>query len=250
MLWAGAVLVLAFAARPAVQKEPPAEPPNIIYILADDLGYKELGSYGQRKIKTPRLDRMAAEGMRFTQFYSGSPVCAPSRCTFLTGKHTGRAYVRDNHELGGFRDEEEHGQLPLPPSEKTLAAWLKERGYATALVGKWGLGGPGSDGTAEPARLRSVLRLSRSEAGAQLLSDAPVAERDARPARRTSSSCLTRRYEGDPNDPKSYAKYKGADYAMDAMTREALDVRAREQGSALLPLLRADDSASGAAGAG
>ena len=75
---------------------PPPDPPNLIYILADDLGYGELGSYGQTRIRTPNLDRLAAEGMRFTQHYSGSPVCAPSRCVLLTGKHTGHAIVRDN----------------------------------------------------------------------------------------------------------------------------------------------------------
>jgi len=120
--------------------------PNIIYILADDLGYGELGSYGQTKIKTPNLDRMAAEGIRFTQHYSGSPVCAPSRCTLLTGKHTGHAYIRDNYEVGGWGPDEPEGQLPLRPEEVTIGEMLKEAGYATAAIGKWGLGGPGSVG--------------------------------------------------------------------------------------------------------
>ena len=113
--------------------------PNIIYILADDLGYGELGSYGQTKIKTPHLDRLAAEGLRFTQHYSGSPVCAPSRCTLLTGKHTGHCQVRDNYELGGFADDEERGQLPLTPGATTLGTMLQHQGYATAAIGKWGL---------------------------------------------------------------------------------------------------------------
>ena len=77
-------------------------PPNIVYVLADDLGYGELGSYGQSKIRTPHLDRLAREGMRFTQHYSGSPVCAPARCVFLTGRHTGRSLVRANSERGGW----------------------------------------------------------------------------------------------------------------------------------------------------
>ena len=105
-------------------QQPADEPPNIIYFLADDLGYGEVGAYGQEIIQTPHLDRLAAEGLRFTQHYSGSPVCAPSRCTLLTGRHTGHCYVRDNFELGGFADEEEHGQLPLRKGAFTLGLSL------------------------------------------------------------------------------------------------------------------------------
>src|SRR5688500_16637036 len=128
------------------QQPAAANQPNIVFILADDLGYGELGSYGQQRIRTPRLDRLAAEGMRFTQFYAGSTVCAPSRATFLTGVHTGRAHVRDNYGTGTHADDDEQGQFPLPADHPTLARALKARGYATAAVGKWGLGGPGSTG--------------------------------------------------------------------------------------------------------
>lgn len=120
--------------------------PNIIYILADDLGYNELGSYGQKIIRTPNLDQLAQEGMRFTQHYSGSPVCAPSRGTLLTGKNTGNGYIRDNLEMGGWGPNEPEGQLPLLASEFTIAEMLKPLGYATGFVGKWGLGGPDSEG--------------------------------------------------------------------------------------------------------
>ena len=120
--------------------------PNVIYILADDLGYRELGSYGQEIIRTPNLDKLAVEGMRFTQHYSGSPVCAPSRGTLLTGKHTGNGYVRDNLEMGGWGPDEPEGQLPLLDAEITIAEMLKPLGYATGFVGKWGLGGPESEG--------------------------------------------------------------------------------------------------------
>ena len=116
------------------------QPPNIIYILADDLGYGELGSYGQKKIKTPNLDRLAADGMRFTQHYTGAPVCAPSRYMFLTGNHAGHAYIRGNYELGQFSDEMEGGQMPIPETTPTLAKMLKKAGYQTAMIGKWGLG--------------------------------------------------------------------------------------------------------------
>lgn len=120
--------------------------PNIIYIMADDLGYGELGCYGQQKIKTPNLDKMAAEGLRFTDFYAGSPVCAPSRSVLLTGKHTGHTQVRDNQEFGGFEDTNEFGQMPLAPNTETIATMLKSAGYTTACVGKWGLGGPNTTG--------------------------------------------------------------------------------------------------------
>ena len=113
---------------------PPARKPNIIFILADDLGYGDLGCYGQKKIKTPHLDGMAAEGVRFTQVYAGSTVCAPSRCALMTGLHTGHTRVRGN------------ARVPLRPEDVTVAEVLKQAGYATALVGKWGLGEPGSTG--------------------------------------------------------------------------------------------------------
>src|SRR5678815_5736401 len=87
--------------------------PNIIYIYADDLGYGELGCYGQEKIKTPNLDKLAKEGVRFTQHYTGAPVCAPARCILLTGKHSGHSYIRGNYELGVFEDSLEGGQMPL-----------------------------------------------------------------------------------------------------------------------------------------
>jgi len=124
----------------------PARKPNIVFVLADDLGYAELGCYGQEKIETPNLDRLAAQGMRFTQHYSGSPVCAPSRCTLLTGKHTGHAYIRDNYEIGGWGPDDPEGQLPLPEGTTTLGTLLQQQGYATCAIGKWGLGGPDSTG--------------------------------------------------------------------------------------------------------
>ncbi len=104
--------------------------PNIVYILADDLGYGDLGCYGQTKIKTPNLDRMAAEGMRFTQHYAGSTVCAPSRCSLMTGKHTGHCTVRGNVDV------------LMKPEERTVAEVLKAAGYATGCIGKWGIGHP------------------------------------------------------------------------------------------------------------
>jgi arylsulfatase A len=117
-----------------------ARKPNIVFILADDLGWGDLGSYGNTKIRTPYLDQMAKEGMRFTQFYAGSPVCAPSRCVLMTGKHGGHAFIRDNRAV---RPE---GQWPIPATEVTLAELLKAQGYATGAFGKWGLGFVGTEG--------------------------------------------------------------------------------------------------------
>jgi arylsulfatase A len=121
--------------------------PNIIYIYADDLGYGELGCYGQTKIKTTHIDQLAKEGMRFTQHYSSAPVCAPSRCMLMTGKNPGHSYIRGNYEMGGFEDSTERGQLPLHEGAYTIAKMLKERNYATGMVGKWGMGVVGTTGS-------------------------------------------------------------------------------------------------------
>lgn len=136
--------------------------PNIIYILADDLGYGELGAYGQEIIETPHIDELARKGMRFTQHYAGSPVCAPSRYMLLTGKHPGNAYIRANSNRPtppsfSYADYEnlyeamvEHpeieGQRAMPASTITVAEVLKEAGYRTGAIGKWGNGGPDSEG--------------------------------------------------------------------------------------------------------
>ncbi|MCC6793955.1 MAG: arylsulfatase [Candidatus Hydrogenedentes bacterium] len=113
----------------------PAQKPNIIFILADDLGYGDLGCYGQERIKTPNLDQMAKEGMRFTQCYAGSTVCAPSRCALMTGLHTGHCWIRGN------------ARVPLRPEDVTVAELLKGAGYTTGLIGKWGLGNEDTTGT-------------------------------------------------------------------------------------------------------
>jgi arylsulfatase A-like enzyme len=114
--------------------------PNIIYIMTDDLGYGDLGCYGQDQIQTPNIDKLAAEGMRFTDHYAGSTVCAPSRCSLMTGLHTGHTQVRGNKEVRPM------GQHPLATNTMTVARLLQQNGYTTGLVGKWGLGGPDNDG--------------------------------------------------------------------------------------------------------
>lgn len=118
----------------SAQGQSPDRKPNIIFILADDLGYGDLGCYGQQTIQTPHIDAMAREGSRFTQCYAGSTVCAPSRCALMTGLHTGHGRVRGNK------------RVPLQPQDTTVAEILKTAGYHTALIGKWGLGEPDSTG--------------------------------------------------------------------------------------------------------
>lgn len=123
---------------------------NVVFILADDLGWGELGSYGQQKIPTPHLDRLAAQGMRFTRHYSGAPVCAPSRCVLMTGKHLGHAEVRGNRQAKVTDARFDEGQHPLTAQAVTFAQLFQQAGYATGAMGKWGLGPVGSTG--EPAR--------------------------------------------------------------------------------------------------
>lgn len=117
-----------------------APPPNVVFILADDLGWGELGSYGQSKIRTPHLDRLAAEGMRFSQHYSGAPVCAPSRAVLMTGRHLGKAEIRTNRPQTNPDGTRAEGQFPLSDGAVTLAEIFKEAGYVTGAMGKWGLG--------------------------------------------------------------------------------------------------------------
>lgn len=134
------LLLILLTSTLAAEVSPPAQSrrelkPNIIIILADDLGYGDLGCYGQKKIFTPHLDQMAAEGMRFTQHYAGAPLCAPSRCVLMTGRHTGHASIRDNA-----------GPQTLRADEPILPEVMRTAGYATYATGKWGLGAVGSTG--------------------------------------------------------------------------------------------------------
>jgi arylsulfatase A-like enzyme len=194
--------------------------PNIVYIMADDLGYGEIGAYGQTKINTPNLDRLAQKGMKFNQFYASSAVCAPTRGSLMTGLHIGHAQVRDNEEFGGFKDDEEQGQLPLAENTMTIARLLKNNGYTTALIGKWGLGGPNSVGVPnkqgfdyffgyldqKQAHNYYPSHLWRNETWTKLNNE---------------YFSPHQKLQGDPNDPKSYDAFKGKEYASDTMTEDA-----------------------------
>jgi arylsulfatase A len=203
--------------------------PNIIFIMADDLGYGELGSYGQEKIRTPYLDRMTAEGMRFTQHYSGSPVCAPSRCVLLTGKHTGHAYIRANDEMTErgdvWHDPAIEGQRPLPPGTTTMATLLRSAGYATAGIGKWGLGGPDDSGHPNDQGFDFWYGYLCQRVAHNYYPTHLWRNREKHILEGNEYFYPHQRFpeDGDPDDPEAYAAYSGKHYSLDLMEREALD---------------------------
>ena len=213
-MWRLLAFLLAAGLASAQQ---PERKPNIIFILADDLGYADLGSYGQKHIRTPHLDRLARTGMRFTQHYSGNAVCAPSRCVLLTGLHPGHAAIRDNREV------KPEGQTPLPSGTVTIAHLLRQQGYATAVIGKWGLGFPGSSG--DPLQQGfdrffgyNCQREAHNHYPAALWDNARklVLRNVAFPAHQKLPE------EADPSDPLSYARFRGNVYAPDRLRDAAL----------------------------
>ena len=206
-------------------------PPNIIYILADDLGYGDLGCYGQKLIETPNIDLLASSGIRFTQHYSGAPVCAPSRCSLLTGKHTGHAYIRGNDEwaergkVWDYRamlaDSTLEGQRPIPENENTFAQLLKTAGYTNGIVGKWGLGAPQTNSTPlhkgfdffygyncqRQAHTYYPVHLYKNDRRVYLKND-------------TVPPNTGLEKGADPYDLKSYSKFTLKEYACDPMFEE------------------------------
>lgn len=208
--------------------------PNIIYILADDLGYGELGAYGQEKIETPNIDALTKTGMKFTQHYTSAPVCAPARYMLLTGKHSGHAYIRGNDEwsergeVWNYRatilDSTLEGQRPIPGNTILFPKKLKEKGYATGMVGKWGLGAPHTDALPtkmgfdfffgyncqRQAHTYYPVHLYRNEKRAHLNNDTIPPSRKLLPG-------------SDPNDPTSYKDYTLNDYTPDLMFNEMIN---------------------------
>lgn len=142
------IVSLFTSCSPKLDQKPLATKPNIIFIMSDDQGYHDLGVYGSEQVKTPSLDQMAREGMRFTQVYAGAPVCAPTRCSLLTGKHTGHTTRRDNRSTDDLdKSFRQRKLIPLAKEDYTFAHMLQEAGYVTGGFGKWGLGNPGTTGT-------------------------------------------------------------------------------------------------------
>ncbi|MEN7550446.1 arylsulfatase [Rapidithrix thailandica] len=211
-----------------------ATPPNIIYILADDMGYGELGCYGQSKIETPNIDKLAANGMKFTQHYSGAPVCAPARGVLLTGLHAGHAHIRGNDEWAergdvwdfakAVEDPNLEGQRPIPADTPTIGKLLQQSGYKTGVVGKWGLGAPLTDGIPNQrgfdfffgyncqrqAHTYYPKHLWKNQE--KVLLDNELVVPNAKLAK-----------DADPYDSASYAKYNLTDYAPELMQKEVLN---------------------------
>ncbi len=208
--------LLVFIALPGTVR---ADKPNIIFILADDLGFRELGCYGQEKIKTPRIDQLAGEGMRFTRAYSGNAVCAPSRCVLMTGKHPGHAIVRNNKAI------KPEGQHPIPDTEVTIAELLEKEGYVSGAFGKWGLGNTWSEGNPNKQGFERFFGFNcqahaHSYYPATLWSDSETFPLKNDPPIPGHGGLA----EGaDPGDPRSYDSYKGQDYASDHINDQALE---------------------------
>lgn len=208
--------------------------PNIILILADDLGYGDLGVYGQQKIETPNLDKLAAGGMIFTQHYAGAPVCAPSRCVLLTGLHPGHAAIRGNDEWASrgevwnyakaVEDPNLEGQRPIPEGIPTLGTLLQSAGYYTAMVGKWGLGAPLTESVPNnrgfdyffgyncqrQAHTYYPRHLWKNREKVWLDNELVVPGTPLDP-------------EEDPLDPESYRRYRLQEYAPELMQQEVLE---------------------------
>ena len=211
-----------------VTEIPVSKKPNIIYILADDLGYGELGVYGQEKIETPNIDALAKNGMTFSQHYTGAPVCAPARYMLLTGKHSGHAYIRGNDEWSErgdvwnykavIQDSTLEGQRPIPENTILFPELLQEQGYRTGMIGKWGMGAPhtnsiptkmgfdyffGYNGQRQ-AHTYYPLHLYENESRYHLDND-------------TLAPSIRLDKGSDPNDSASYAKYTSNVYSPDIM---------------------------------
>ncbi|MCC6821452.1 MAG: arylsulfatase [Verrucomicrobia subdivision 3 bacterium] len=193
--------------------------PNIVFILADDLGYGDLSCYGQKQFTTPNIDRLAAEGMKFTAHYSGHNVCAPSRCALMTGKHPGHGYIRDNR--GGLGPEGE-GQEPVPAGELKLPLTLKQLGYTLGGFGKWGLGAVGTSGDPLQQGFDTFYGYN-CQAVAHNYYPTHLWSNSTRVGLNNPEFVAHQKLPAgaDPNAAASYAKFSGNDYAPDVISRQA-----------------------------
>ena len=213
--------------------------PNIIYILADDLGYGEIGVFGQKLIETPNIDNLAKSGMIFTDHYSGAPVCAPARSVLLTGNHSGNTHIRANGEwsergnVWSFKamleDPYLEGQRPLLDSITTVAQVLHDNGYKTGMVGKWGLGAPLTNSIPNKKGFDFFYGYN-CQRQAHTYYPTHLWKNETRDL---LDNYIVTKQEGldglDPNEPESYSKYNQNDYAPTLMHKEALNFISRNQ---------------------
>jgi arylsulfatase A len=209
---------ILFAVSTGLAGDPPVRP-NIVLILFDDLGYGDLGCYGQTKFRTPHVDRIAKAGMRFTRGYSGAPVCAPSRCVLMTGLHSGHAFIRDNRQ----HSPRGEGQYPIPDETVTLPERLHRLGYVCGAFGKWGLGAPATSG--EPLK-QGINRFFGYNCQAVAHNFYPTSLWDNDqpfPLDNPPFSAHQKFPEGaDPADPALFQRYAGKQYAPDLISEQAL----------------------------
>jgi len=215
-----AFLVLAFSATSPFAASPSR--PNIIFLLADDLGYGDIGAFGQTKIRTPTLDRLAADGMRLTRHYAGHNVCAPSRCVLMTGKHPGHAYIRNNRGGIGIADGPAEGQEPVPAAELKLPITLKKLGYTIGGFGKWGLGAVGGSGDPQKHGFDRFFGFN-DQAHAHNHYTHYLWDNDRKvtlnnPEFNVHDQALLK---GDARKPEFYQKWTGRDYAPDLIAERA-----------------------------
>jgi arylsulfatase A len=193
--------------------------PNIVFILADDLGYGDLGCYGQKLIRTPNLDKLAQEGMKMNVHYSGNNVCAPSRCVLMSGKHPGHAFIRDNVQAKGYPE----GQMPVPEGELTLPLTLQKLGYTNGGFGKWGLGPVNSSGDPLAQGFTRFYGYNCQAVGHNFYPTALWSDRTSVPLDNPKFSAHQKLPEGaDPAAAESYAKFSGRQYAPDLIAEQAL----------------------------
>ncbi len=215
----GALLLAGFASIAFAAND---RKPNIVFLLADDLGYGDIGAYGQQKIKTPNLDQLAKDGMRFTHYYSGHNVCAPSRCVLMTGQHPGHAYIRNNRGGIGQAGSAAEGQEPVLAGELKLPLTLKQLGYANGGFGKWGLGAVGTTGDPNAQGFDRFFGYNDQSLAHNFYPTYLWDNRERVPLKNRAFSAHQKLPEGaDPSKPESYAQFSGEQYAPDLINEQA-----------------------------
>jgi arylsulfatase A len=196
--------------------------PNIIFLIADDLGYGDIGAFGQKKIRTPSLDQLAKDGMRFTHYYSGHNVCAPSRYVLMTGKHPGHAYIRNNRGGVGQAGSLSEGQEPVPAGELKLPLTLKQLGYTNGGFGKWGLGAVGSTGDPNAQGMDRFFGYNDQAVAHNYYPVSLWNNRERVPLANPAFSAHQKLPpDADPNKPESYTRFAGHEYAPDLINEAA-----------------------------